>query len=117
MNEKPSYFKTGSIGAVAGTIGAILGAIPFGLLHYFLNDFLVKNIFGESPKAMPTSLMLLVSGLPLPFFIGTICIPIGGALFGLTGAFIGMRRGSSRLWLWGGVSGLLFNLFVSCWAL
>jgi hypothetical protein len=113
MNEKPSYFKTGSIGVVAGTIGAIIGAIPFSILHSFMYDFLAKNIFGYS-KAMPTSLMLLVSGLPLPFFIGFICVPIGGALFGLTGAFIGMRRGSSRLWLWGGLSGLLFNLFVSC---
>jgi len=116
MNEKSSYLKTSSIGIIAGTIGAILGAIPFNFLHYFLNDLLVKNVFG-SLETEPTSLMLLVSGLPLPFFVGIICIPIGGALFGLIGAFIGTKRNSSRLWLWSGVSGLLFNLFVSCWAL
>jgi hypothetical protein len=111
MNEKPSFLKAGAIGLIAGIIGSILGAIPFGIVHYFLTDILVNKIFG-SYAATPMTLLILAGGLPLPI-LAVICLPIGGAIFGLAGAFIGLQRNSSKLWLWGGLAGVLFNLFVS----
>ena len=46
-----------------------------------------------------------------------IVLPIGGALFGIVGAIIGLLRNSTRVWLWGGIAGLLFNFVVSFVAL
>ncbi len=114
MNEKPSYLKTVLIGLVMGLIGSIVGFIPVMYLHYQLTDFLVYKIFG-SYNTTPDALLYLVAGLPLPF-AGILIVPIGGAIFGIIGALVGLRRHSVRIWLWAGIAGLLVNFLVSFWA-
>ena len=110
MNEKPSYLKTVATGLVMGVIGAIVGFFPMMFLHGWLYEMFDSYI---SPG--PSILLFLVAGFPMPF-AGIFILPIGGAIFGCIGSFIGMKRHSSRLWLWGGVAGFLFNFFVSFWA-
>ncbi len=117
--------KAGIAGVLTGITGAVIGALPFGALHYALVD-LVVGIFG-SYSATPDVLLFLVAGVPLPFF-GIFYLPIGGAIFGLVGAIIGVRRYYKRelnsnkqkvvavAASWGAVFGLMFNVFVSFWA-
>jgi hypothetical protein len=111
MNEKVSYVKIGVIGLVMGIIGAIVGFIPMEFLHSLLYGILGSYI----PRGGPSVLLFLISGYPM-IWGEIIILPIGGAIFGFIGSFIGLKRQSSRLWLWGGVAGFLFNLFVSFWA-
>ena len=103
----PSVILTGLF---AGIMGAIIGAIPIQLLKYFLDNLLV-SIYG-SYGAIPVSLEFLVWGIPLPFVLAWICVPIGGALFGIVGVTIAFNRNSTRVWLWGGIAGFLSNLLV-----
>jgi hypothetical protein len=103
--EKLPYLKTALIGMGTGVIGAIVGFFPILFLHYRLWD-LVKN------TTMSGFLLRLVVGYTMPWQ-GVIFVPIGGAVFGCIGSLIGLKMHSRWLWLWGGVAGLLFNLFVS----
>ena len=103
--EKLPYLKTALIGMGTGVIGAGIGFFPILFLHYKIWD-LVKNI------EIPESLLYVLVGRPMSWE-GVIFLPIGGAVFGCIGSLIGLQIHSQRLWLWGGVAGLLFNLFVS----
>lgn len=113
MDKIVPYLKAGAVGFITGICGAILGAIPIGLLHYFIAEGLVK-IFG-SYAATPGILLFTLGGFPLPF-MAAIIVPICGSLFGIIGAIVGLMRHSRRVWLWGGISGFLFNFLVSFWA-
>lgn len=104
-SEKLPYLKTALIGMGTGVIGAAIGFVPILFLHYKLWDF-VKDL------AIPESILYILVGYPMPWG-GVIFLPIGGAVFGSVGSLIGLKRHSRRLWLWGGVAGLLFNFFVS----
>ena len=109
MNNFLNYLKAGGIGLIAGIIGAVIGFLPIDLLKIFLVESILLRVFG-SYGAIPDYL-LYITGLPLPSY-GVVLVPIGGALFGIIGALIGLGRHSSRVWLWGGIFGLLFNLFI-----
>ena len=114
MNEILSYIKTGAVGLVMGVFGSIIGFFPFMFLRDQLIDFFVWKTYGSYSKT-PDFLLYLIGGLPLPFDL-IIILPIGGALFGIIGAIIGLLRHSTRVWLWAGVAGLLFNFLVSFWS-
>lgn len=86
-------------------VGAAIGFFPILMLHYKLWD-LVKN------SEISKSLLYILIGYPMPW-TGMIFLPIGGVIFGCIGSLIGLKMRSRRLWLWGGVAGLLFNFLVS----
>jgi len=111
------------IGATSGGIGALLGAIPIGALHYFLQDLMFSgrgvNIGG--PYDLYDLYTFLFIGIPLPL-MGIFVIPLGGVMFGIIGINNYLRKLKTpdklfrkRSWLIGGIAGLLFNLFVSVW--
>ena len=102
--------KAIAIGLVMGVLGVIIGAFPVMYLRNQLFDIL-KNHYG-SFTAVPDIWHYIVFGFPL--YIGFILfLPVGGAVIGIIGTVIGLLRRSNRLWLWGGVTGLLLNFLVS----
>jgi hypothetical protein len=117
----PGSLTAGVIGVITGLIGVAIGFYPIASLHYFLAD-LAEGIIGRG-----SYLVLLVTGVPLPL-PGILFVPFGGAIFGLVGAIIGVRRHYERelnsnkqkaaavAALWGAISGSMFNMCVSFWA-
>jgi len=114
MEEKHLGLKTSILCAVSGIIGTTIGFIPINQLHWYLNNNFLVPVYGHYYN-VPKLLYFLVNGIVLYFyppFIITVII-IGGTIFGILGAIVGHKRSSHRLWLWAGLSGFLFNFFVS----
>jgi len=114
MEEKPFNPKTGILCAVSGIIGAIIGFMPINQLHWYLNNHFLVPVYGHYNN-VPKFLYHLINGIVLYFYPPLIVavIIIGGTIFGILGAKVGRTRSSHRLWLWAGISGFLFNFFVS----
>ena len=115
-NRIVDYIRARLIGLGAGIIGVLIGIYPINLLRYQITYFVVYSIFG-SYNATPNILLSLLNGYPIWVNLMFIVVPIGGALFGIIGAIIGLLRNSTRVWLWGGIAGLVFNFVVSFVAL
>lgn len=110
MKKILPYLKSAVIGMVMGGIGAILGVFPMLHLRSQIFGLLIRTY--SSYRAIPEILLSLINGFPLD--IGAILyLPVGGLLFGLAGAAVGLLRRSSRIWLWGLMAGLLLNFLVS----
>ena len=107
INNRPPYIKTGVVGLVAGFLGAITGLILINSLRWYLYSIIdfAHNSYAD----------ILINGIPLTLEAGGTIALIGGPLFGIMGTFVGLKRQSSRLWLWGVISGSLINLFFSVW--
>jgi hypothetical protein len=113
----------GLSGMGCGMVAAVVAFLPLMFLQIWLFDQ-VAQIAGPIYD-LPLPLLLLLTGLPLPWFF-ILVVPTGGALLGLFGALLGMRRAqqkgqSVRLqWraalLWAALGGAAVNLLVSFWA-
>ena len=112
-----SISKVTVIGLIAGIVGAVLGFIPFAILHEFLGG-LVRDMPGDTS----TILFILAYGLPLPIIVFLFVLPLGGIIMGIIGANVGVKRSLKKksgnknvkavaFW-WGLIFGFLFNLFV-----
>jgi len=114
MEEQPFEFKTLVIAAIAGIFGAAIGFMPINRLHWYLNNNLLVPVYGHYYDT-PKLLYHLVNGIVLYFYppFVVIVVVLGGIIFGIIGAVIGRKKNSRRLWLWAGISGFIFNLFVS----
>lgn len=128
MDDNIDERKYRIIGAVSGLIGSLLGAIPIGALHYYLQDLMFsgRGVSIGGPYDLIDLVSFIFIGIPLPF-MGIFVIPVGGVLLGMIVTNIFMKRYlasgedieksiGKRLWIIGGISGILFNLFVSVWA-
>ncbi len=105
------------IGLIAGIIGAALGFLPFAYWHEFAGSRV-----NELPGDTSSILFILAYGLPLPMVAVFVVLPIGGAIMGVIGVKIGLKRHLNKngnpdrvktvaVW-WGLIFGFLFNLFV-----
>jgi hypothetical protein len=106
-----------------GLVAAVVTFLPLMLMQMWLLDR-VAQIAGPVYD-LPLPLLLLFTGLPLPW-VFILIVPIGGALLGLVGAAVGARRAQKRAqparsqWraalLWAALGGAAVNLLVSFWA-
>ena len=105
------------IGLIAGIVGAVLGFIPFAILHEFLG-----GLVNDMPGDTSTILFILAYGLPLPMVAVIVVLPLGGIIMGIIGANVGAKRYIKKIsgnknvkavaFWWGLIFGFLFNLFV-----
>jgi len=126
MEPKTSYRKEKTHGAIAGLIGALISFYPIMIVRLISMEYL-HDIYGGY-NDVPDLLTLFIMGIPLPAMLWIPSVAIGGAIFGAIGAVRAQKRqiarhgtdnplGAAKRWLWGGLSGLLINAFVSFWSI
>jgi hypothetical protein len=120
---KLSLVKSGLAGMGCGLSAAVATFLPLLIIQMWLLSQL-ERIAGPVHD-LPLPLLLLFTGLPLPWFL-ILVVPIGGAFFGLIWATLGAWQAQQRKqsvrsqWraalLLGALGGATINLLVSFWA-
>jgi hypothetical protein len=118
-----SPVSAGVAGMGCGMVAAVVAFLPIMLLQMWLLGLLAR-IAGPAYD-LPLPLILLFTGLPLPWAL-ILIVPVGGALLGLVGSIAGLRQAQKKAqparvqWrvalLWAALSGAAINLLVSFWA-